>query len=111
MGLCDEKPDELDLEVSEEGPGTAVVRATGEVDLLTAGRLRCALAHLVQQGRHLVVDLRGVRFMDASGIGALVGAQRLARDAGLTLTLRRPTPGVAKLLTLTGALLAVPVEP
>jgi anti-sigma B factor antagonist len=65
----------------------------------------------VREGRDLVVDLCGVRFMDASGIGALVGAQRLADHAGLGFTLRRPSPGVARLLKVTGVLRAVPVEP
>jgi anti-sigma B factor antagonist len=111
MSVGDDESDGLDLEVCEEGSGTAVVRATGEVDVMTAGRLRSALAHLVREGRNLVVDLRGVRFMDASGIGALVGAQRLARHTGVTLTLRRPSPGVARLLKVTGALRTVPVEP
>jgi stage II sporulation protein AA (anti-sigma F factor antagonist) len=48
--------------------------------------------------------------MDASGIGVLVGAQRLAREIGATFTIRRPSPAVERLLKLTGVLRVVRVE-
>jgi anti-sigma B factor antagonist len=110
MTLCDEVSDILDLEVSEDS-GLAVLRATGEVDVASSGCLRSTLARLLGAGRDLVLDLQGVRFMDASGIGVLFGAHRLARNLGVRFSLRGPSPAVAKLLKLTGALRVVPIEP
>lgn len=67
----------------------AIVRATGEIDLRTAPRLRDALN---QQGTlHLVVDLRGVEFIDSSGLGVLVGAlkRQRQRDGSLVVVAKR----------------------
>jgi anti-sigma B factor antagonist len=59
--------------------GTAIVTASGELDIVGADPLRRLLAELRLQGdiAHLVVDLSGVPFIDSSGMGVLVGAQRL----------------------------------
>ncbi len=51
----------------------AVVRLPPEVDLATAPALRDEmLAAVNRDSAHLVLDARGVRFMDSSGINALV---------------------------------------
>jgi anti-sigma B factor antagonist len=59
--------------------GTAIVTASGELDIAGADQLRELLAELRLQGEipHLVIDLSGVPFIDSSGMGVLVGAQRL----------------------------------
>jgi anti-sigma B factor antagonist len=59
--------------------GTAIVTASGELDMVEADQLRKLLAELRRQGdiAHLVVDLSDVPFIDSSGMGVLVGAQRL----------------------------------
>jgi anti-anti-sigma factor len=110
MGPRDEERDVLRLEVSEDS-GRAVVRASGEVDLDSSSALRAALARLLVAGRHIVLDLSGVTFIDASGIGVLVGARRSAVRSGLTLALRRPSPVVKKVLEVTSVLRFIPVEP
>jgi len=42
---------------------------------------------------HLEVDMSAVTFIDASGIGVLLAARRLAVDAGGSLTVRAPSWG------------------
>jgi anti-sigma B factor antagonist len=59
---------------------TAVVELRGDVDLRIHTQLRDVLADEVDAGRHLVIDLRAVDFLDSTGIGAFVGALRRARD-------------------------------
>jgi anti-sigma B factor antagonist len=60
--------------------GTAlVVEVQGEIDLSTAGEVRVA-ADAPEAGR-LVLDLRGVDFMDTSGIRLVVELMR-AEEAG-----------------------------
>lgn len=50
-----------------------VVAVTGEVDVSTASVLRDSLLALVNRGADsLVVDLRGVTFIDSTGVGSLV---------------------------------------
>ena len=67
--------------------GVAVVRVTGEVDVATCGLLRHSLLRIVtdEDFRGLVVNLAGVRFMDSTGIGVLVGVWR--RVAAITASL------------------------
>jgi anti-anti-sigma factor len=109
VALRDGRSDVLELDVSD-GSDPAVVRATGEVDVMASACLRPAPARLVGAGRPLVVDLRGVRVMGPSGIGVLVGAHRLARSSGLAFTLRRSSPTVARLLETSGVLSMVAME-
>lgn len=61
-------------------PGLAVVTAVGEVDLLTAPRLRRELARARE--RTIVVDLTGVTFLAAAGLSVLLAANDEARAGG-----------------------------
>jgi anti-sigma B factor antagonist len=75
----------------------------GEVDASTAPALAEALAtHRPDiAGKHLVVDLSDIGFMDSSGLGALLDARgRVAADGGV-LILRRPSRCVTRLLDIT----------
>ncbi|MGH8969162.1 MAG: STAS domain-containing protein [Actinomycetes bacterium] len=53
--------------------GHTVVEVTGEVDVASAPELRDNLLALVNRGADsLVVDLRGVTFIDSTGVGSLL---------------------------------------
>jgi anti-sigma B factor antagonist len=68
----------LALTTRREGEAT-VVTATGEVDLVTAGRLQDATAAaLAEPTAVVVVDLTHVTFLGSSGLSALVAAARAA---------------------------------
>ena len=64
--------------------GSIVVAVDGIVDLSTVGRLHDDLARAVRQhpGVTLVVDLDAVGALDDAGLGVLLGAAAVARDAG-----------------------------
>jgi anti-sigma B factor antagonist len=81
------------------GDGTALVTVAGELDIGTADHLRTQLAELRTQGdiERLVVDLSDVTFIDSSGMGVLVGAQRLAIEP---LRVVAPEGAVLRALTL-----------
>ena len=60
------------LDPRRVGPHT-VVGVTGEIDIATAPVLRDNLLALVNRGAEsLVVDLRGVTFIDSTGVGSLL---------------------------------------
>lgn len=88
-----------------------VLRVAGELDILTAPTLRAELARL--PGRDLVVDLSRVDFFGGIGISILLDVQQRLCGAGYTLTLRRPTRLVRRLLTACelDAVLAVETDP
>lgn len=83
-------------------PGRAGVRLTGEVDLMTAGRLADVLDDLLDQGcRTVEVDLCGVRFLAAAGLTVLVEAECRFRQRSGRLLLVGPTPACLRLFRLT----------
>lgn len=57
-----------------------MVTVHGDVDMKTARSLRGAIADAAQDGKpRLIVDMSEVRFMDSSGLAALMGAYRALR--------------------------------
>jgi len=80
-------------------PPSATVVLDGEIDIATAPAIRRFLMAAISGGNvHLAVDMSGVAFIDASGIGVLVAAANRARQAGGGLTLLAPSPQVRRLL-------------
>ncbi|MEU0491288.1 STAS domain-containing protein [Nocardiopsis sp. NPDC006139] len=84
--------------------GVTVVSVEGEIDLATVPGLRARLAAAAREEgcECLVVDLAGVGFLDASGVGALVAARRAMNARGGRLVLARPRPVVSRVLGILG---------
>lgn len=82
--------------------GAAVVRLNGRLDLLSAPDVKGRLGQVVAQGdRRIVVDLNDVSFVDSSGLGALIGGLKAARQAGGDLRIARPAQQARTILELT----------
>jgi anti-anti-sigma factor len=82
-------------------PPSAAVVLDGEMDISTCPAIRRFLMAAISGGDvHLAVDMSGVAFIDASGIGVLVAAANRARQAGGGLTLLAPSPQVRRLLDI-----------
>jgi stage II sporulation protein AA (anti-sigma F factor antagonist) len=103
----------LRISAAAEGE-TTVLTLAGELDLATAELLREQVRSLLGRGsdvRHLVLDLSGLTFLDATGVGALLEAHRKLMVLGGALLLRRPRPMVVRMLTLLNLAEALQVEP
>ncbi|MEU6391824.1 STAS domain-containing protein [Streptomyces sp. NPDC046939] len=85
----------MTLRVSESGRGEwAVVRVSGEMDLVTSPALRQRVHDAVADGRRsLVLDLSDVLFCDSSGVSVLVATRRLMRSCQGRLRLILPAQG------------------
>ena len=69
-------------------PTYAVVAVSGELDAYTAPKLRECTQSLVGDGvERLVLDLRGVTFLDSTGLGALVGIKKRLSSGDKTMCL------------------------
>ena len=80
-------------------PPSATVVLDGEIDIATAPAIRRFLMAAISGGDvHLAVDLSGVTFIGAAGIGVLVAAANRAREAGGGLSLLAPSWQVPWLL-------------
>lgn len=78
---------DLDLQLEQAGDRT-IVAVSGDLDVLSATRLRQLLDELIARGdTNLLLDLRLTEFVDSSGLSALVSGMKGARAAGGDLAL------------------------
>ena len=69
----------LDLDVTRQADGHAVIAADGVIDFTNRDVLRQQLDTLLDEGhRYLIVDLTGVSLCDSSGLSVLIQAHRAA---------------------------------
>lgn len=86
------------------GPeGLLEIAGRGRLNMVAAPRLREVVADAVAEGaRRVVINLAEVDFMDSSGLGALIGGLKTARQAGGDLRIAQVQPQVMMVLELTG---------
>ncbi len=85
---------------SAESGSHVVVALHGELDLVDAQAVADALGAVAAREARIIVDLSGLEFIDASGIAALSGGRRRARDAGGDLLLAAPQQRVQRVLAI-----------
>jgi anti-anti-sigma factor len=88
----------LSLDVRRDGDSTTVL-AEGEIDKATAPLLRDCLTELRGD---VVLDLAALEFLDSTGLGVLIRANRNLEETGGTLRVRDPQPQVRRVLDITG---------
>jgi anti-anti-sigma factor len=88
--------------VSTSGQDAVWIRLDGELDIHTTAQLQTALDAALHSRRLIVIDLRGLTFMDSTGLGALISANAVARRCGSRLVLIRGRDQVERLFELTG---------
>jgi len=84
---------------------TALVALRGELDLVTVSKVAEVLTNLEpgREGlRHIVLDLRGLTFMDVLGLRELLKQNEFARANSHNLAVVRGTPAIERALELTG---------
>jgi anti-sigma B factor antagonist len=84
--------------------GTATMLSfEGELDLAYGPTVNAAVEHaLARRPAAFAADLRGVTFMDSSGIHTLISAERRCRLAGVRFFLIRGSAAIDVLLTMVG---------
>ena len=95
----------------ETRPGVTTIVVKGELDLVTMPYLATRLTLVIRDrpGR-LVFDLSGTHFMDC-GSARLITAAGQWLPAGGRPVIRRPAPGVRRVLQLTGLDAHCEIEP
>jgi anti-sigma B factor antagonist len=91
----------------------APIALSGDVDADTVDELRLLVYDAIraQPGETVVVDLRGLTFIDSTGLGMLCGALKRARLAEGDLLFTRPSERLWRIFTITGLDKALPFEP
>lgn len=78
------------------------VTADGRLNMVSAPELREFVSGLIAEGSaRIVINLEQAVFMDSSGLGALIGCLKAARQAGGDLRIAGVQPQVKMVLQLT----------
>lgn len=87
----------------ETNDGIIEVTLSGEIDHHSAGELRDAIDAAISSAAHerLILDFRGVSFMDSSGIGLVMGRYK-ALDGSGVLELRGLSAPIRRVMRLAG---------
>lgn len=93
-------------------PGYDVLSVSGDLDLHTSSTFRAFALHPGRcDQRRLVADLREVRFLDSTGVGALVGIRREAAARGAQIVLVSHENQVARVLRMLRLDAVIPIHP
>jgi anti-sigma B factor antagonist len=99
------KPEPVQLELScrTDADGNQVISVVGELDIATTEQAYAYISEVIDSWPTPVsVDLSGLTFCDASGLGVLAKIARHARQAGRQLKLTSVRPPQLKIMRLTG---------
>jgi len=85
---------------------TLVVRVSGELDLVVADEFRTIVDRKMdeQPVRNLVINLQGVKFIDSSGLGVILGRYKRVIAGGGKVAMVGAAPQVMRILELSGLL-------
>ena len=97
------EPVQLELSCRTDDDGSQVISVRGELDIATAEQAYTYISDVIDCWPAPVsVDLTGLTFCDASGLGALARIARHAREAGRQLRLISARPSLLKIIRITG---------
>ena len=92
----------MDIEEQDTGTGRTLV-LRGELDIAGVPALERRVREACEGGSGgLTLDLRGLTFLDSSGIAAIVFASTLCEKDGLEFSLIRGRAAIQRLFVLTG---------
>jgi anti-anti-sigma factor len=80
-------PQPFSYQVDSDQPGTAILRLHGELDMAASPDLERVLHELQRGGaQEIVIDLRGLCFLDSMGLSALMEAHGAGQDGHRTVS-------------------------
>ena len=101
----------LDVQTTPDGK-TQIFVLHGTMDIATSPTVRAALVEAAEHDRHdVIVDLSNLDFLDSTGLGALIGGQRRAREFNGEVRLVAKEGQILRLLRITGLLRVFAVYP
>ncbi|MBD5656268.1 MAG: STAS domain-containing protein [Candidatus Eremiobacteraeota bacterium] len=103
----------LSIDVSSAQDGQVQLFSLGgSLDIATSPTIRAALMEAADRDNHeIIVDLTLLEFLDSTGLGALIGAQKRAAEHGGSVRLVAHEGQILRLLRITGLLEVFAVYP
>ncbi len=84
---------------------------SGELDECSAREMRVRADRIIDEHAGLsraVFNLAGVKFMDSTGIGFLIGRYKKLKSYGMTMLLENPDRNADKVLSVSGVYSLIP---
>jgi anti-anti-sigma factor len=91
----------LEIQIEQRG-GRIVVHLRGEFDMSGVRDFHRAISAVADEAQILCVDLRGLTFLGASGLRALLDVQGRSRRDGFSLVVVKGPPLVHRVFEMTG---------
>ncbi|WP_026535516.1 STAS domain-containing protein [Arthrobacter sp. H14] len=92
----------MNFTVDTAAESYAEVKGAGRLNMVSAAKLREVVSDVVAGGsNHVVINMAEMDFMDSSGLGALIGCLKIARQAGGDLRIANVQSQVKMVLELT----------
>ena len=91
--------------------GTLCIHLGGELDECSSAQARQQCDKLIEanvQAERIIFDLKGVKFMDSTGIGFLIGRYNRAARLGIPVYISGPDFAADKILNLSGIYTLMP---
>lgn len=91
--------------------GSLYIFLSGELDEYNAALVRKEVDDLLEQNlacNRAVFDLSGVRFMDSTGIGFLIGRYKKLRRSSTPMYIQSPNMTADKILSMSGVYSLIP---
>ncbi len=102
----------MNLQWSKRGDDLYIY-LSGELDEHSVGEVRDRTDRLIDGHAGLsraVFNLAGLRFMDSTGIGFLIGRYKRLKKYGMAMALEAPDAGADKILSLSGLYSLMPKQ-
>ena len=93
--------DDLYVEVNYDG--AAIIIVIGEFDVTGTARFWASVSEaLSTRPVSMIIEARGLTFIDSSGLSALLGARDAATEAGVAFGIKEPSPGLRRIAEVSG---------
>jgi anti-sigma B factor antagonist len=97
------------LELRRPTDGLAVIKLAGEVDMATGPAFEEALLRAIEGGgRHVIVDLASVTFIDSTALNILTRGRRQLEQTGGSLAVVWGPGSPRRVMEITGLLTVIP---
>jgi anti-sigma B factor antagonist len=109
MNESSRPPQQLELRESEADGGRRTLTLVGELDIASVPALQSAVERMCSDATtSITLDLRGLTFIDSTGLAAIVLASKVCDTNGYEFALIRGAASTQRLFELTGLIDVLP---
>lgn len=94
---------DIKVAVRDHSDRVSIAEIQGEIDVYTSPKLKESLTKLIEKGKYnIIIDLEGVRYIDSTGLGVLIGTLKKVREHNGTISIICCNPQIKKIFNITG---------